>query len=121
MKKFIEEFGKQLKEAIEQAAHDSYYENDKYYFDGCSCLIDLLDDDQIEVGCDKHGRHEVRIYKDTELPNLEEAIADYLDANADPEGAWQEEYDGDMWRDVDYGCDPAFPHRGDFERWAYGR
>lgn len=120
MKKVIKKLAEVCKEAIEQAARESYADN-PCCFDGCSCLMDLQGDDQIEVYCDSNGKCEVLIYKRVECLNVEKALEAYLDANADPEGAWQEEFDGDMWKDVEPGCDPAFPHRGDFERWAYGR
>lgn len=111
------------KEAIETAARDSYNDGrnpDRY--DGCTALVDLHNDAQIEVYQDKKGRYEVNIYhkSNNETPLIEAAIEDYLSENADPQGEWQDEYDNDDYRDVDPGCDPAFPHYGDFERWAYG-
>ncbi|WP_333615642.1 hypothetical protein [Bacteroides pyogenes] len=121
MRKIIEELSKKCKEAIERAASESYDDGNFDNFNGCSCLIDLQGDNQIEVCCDYNGKHEVTIYKDIECPNIEKVIAKYLDDNADEETAWKDAYDKDIWRGVDTGCDPAFPHGGDFERWAYGR
>lgn len=112
------------KAGIEQAARDSYNNGDNInMFDGCYCTIDLDNNSQIEISADRHCELEVIIYHDdcNELPNFESYIKSWLDANADPQAEWQDEYDHDDWRDVDPGCDPAFPHYGDFERWAYGR
>lgn len=122
MKKLVKDLADKCKDAIEQAAHDSYYDNDTDFFDGCSCLLDLKGDDQVEVGCDSQGRYEVVFYKENEndCANIVSVIEQYLAKNADARQSWQEEFDNDIWRDVDPGCDPAFPHHGDFERWAYG-
>lgn len=111
------------KEAIETAARDSYNDGtNPDIYEGCSALVDLDKEAQIEVYQDKKGRYEVNIYhkSNNETPLIEAAIEDYLSENADPQGEWQDEYDNDDYRDVDPGCDPAFPHYGDFERWAYG-
>lgn len=124
MNKAVEKLCAKCKEAIESAARESYNDGtNPDEFGGCCALVGLKGKDQIEVSCDRHGAHEVAIYKEdmNELPNIEKAITDYLDANTDEQGEWQDEYDNDDWRDVDPGCDPAFPHYGDFERWAYGR
>lgn len=124
MKKLIEELALRCKDAIEQAASESYSNGDNpNSFDGCSCSLDLKDSDVIEIYCDEKGNHEVHIIKENcnLVENIENAITEYLDCSADEFSAWQVEFDNDMWRDVDPGCDPAFPHRGDFERWAYGR
>ncbi|MDT3388107.1 MAG: hypothetical protein LIR46_10170 [Bacteroidota bacterium] len=122
MKKFIEKIGKQLKDAAENAAYESYAEND--VFDGCFARVDI-DNVTYEVECDTDGAHTVMVCNNNhnygvEYPNIEQAIAAYLDDNADELATWQDACDNDIYRGVDPGCDPAFPHRGDFERWAYG-
>ena len=122
MKKFIEKIGKQLKEAAENAAYESY--SDSYEFDGCLARV-KVGNVTYDVECAADGAHIVMIcnhnhnYGD-EYPNIENALAAYLDAHADEQAAWQDAYDNDTYRGVDPGCDPAFPHYGDFERWAYG-
>lgn len=111
------------KQAIEDAAYESYQNGDNPdRFDGCTALVDLTGDAQIEATVDRKGNYEVNVYHDSgnETPNFEKFLTDWLTAHADPEGQWQDAYDSDDWRDVDPGCDPAFPHYGDFERWAYG-
>lgn len=123
MKKAIETLCVKCKEAIESAARESYSDgSNPQEFDGCSATVDLKGRDQIEVSCDRKGSFEVVACKENmnEVPNVEKAIQDYLSVNADPQAEWQGEYDNDDWQDVDPGCDPAFPHCGDFERWAYG-
>lgn len=109
------------KNAIENAAYSSYYEVDRYDFKGCSCVMPIDNKDEIIISCDEQGNHEVEIYKSDgiELPNIEKAITLYLDKHANEYEEWKDACDNDMWRDVDPGCDPAFPRRGDFERWAY--
>lgn len=129
MKKFIEKIGKQLKDAVENAAYESYAENydsyeEGYEFRGCFARS-MAGNATYEVECEPDGAHIVMVCNDNhnygvEYPNIEQALADYLDAHADEQAAWQDAYDNDTWRDVDPGCDPAFPHYGDFERWAYG-
>lgn len=115
---------KKCREAIESAAADTY--NDGYdvdYFSGyCNTTVKLEKDVEIEIICEDDV-HTVAVCHHTtgELTNIENYIAQYLDKNADEAAAWQDAYDNDDWRDVDPGCDPAFPHYGDFERWAYGR
>lgn len=52
--------------------------------------------------------------------NIEKNIADNLIDMDDVLYTYQMAHN-DYWDDVDDGCDPAFPHYGDFERWAYGR
>lgn len=52
--------------------------------------------------------------------NIEKTIADNLMDMDDILYTCQMAY-ADYWDGVDDGCDPAFPHYGDFERWAYGR
>lgn len=113
----------ECKSAVEQAARDSYNDGDTDEFEGCTCLVDLANNAQVELSVDRHCETEVVILHNNsnELPNLEGYIKRWLDKNTDPQGEWQGEYDTDIWRGVDPGCDPAFPHYGDFERWAYGR
>lgn len=121
MKTKIIELAKICKEAIESEARESYKNGDNAHrFNGCYCSI-KQDDSCVEICCHEDGTHEVLINrKFLEYGNTERAIEEWLDANADEVRAWQDEYDSDPWRDVDEGCDPAFPHYGDFERWAYG-
>lgn len=123
MEKTLENLCKLCKQAIEEAAYDSYAEDCTNRFEGCSAMVDLVNDAQIEVTSDKNGLHEVCVYhhNGNETPRLELHIKRWLDIHADEQAQWQEAYDNDEWRDVDPGCDPAFPHFGDFERWAYGR
>ncbi|MDD6541767.1 MAG: hypothetical protein PUF32_05640 [Prevotella sp.] len=124
MDKVIMDLCERCKDALETAARTSYNNGDNPdWFDGCHTIIDLAGEAQIECTVDRKGNHEVLIYHESnnETPNLEKAIADWLDDNVDEEAEWQDEYDHDDWRDVDPGCDPAFPHYGEFERWAYGR
>ena len=52
--------------------------------------------------------------------NIEKSIANNLIDMDDVLYTCQMAYK-DYWDGVDDGCDPAFPHYGDFERWAYGR
>lgn len=113
----------ECKSAVEQAARDSYNDGDTDEFEGCTCLVDLANNAQVELSVDRRCETEVVILHNNgnELPNLEGYIKRWLDKNTDPQGEWQGEYDTDIWRGVDPGCDPAFPHYGDFERWAYGR
>lgn len=80
----------------------------------------MNDNIQIEVSVYGCNIYDVVIYGDNEYPNIEKAIEDFLSENADLQMSWQAAYDNDEWRGVDSGCDPAFPHHGDFERWAYG-
>ena len=123
MKTKIIELARICKEAIEDEARASYKNGDnEHCFDGCACIITLKNGDQIEVEVDADMfsiSHKVTIWGHN-CENIERAIEEWLDANADEFGAWQDEHDSDPWRDVDEGCDPAFPHHGDFERWAYG-
>lgn len=123
MKQLVKDLAERCKDAIEYAAYESYSENEEYHFCGCSCLIDLKGDEQIDVYCDALNNFEVTFYKDNEneCANITSEIVQYLKDNANPEQHWQEAYDEDIWKDVEPGCDPAFPHYGDFERWAYGR
>ena len=51
--------------------------------------------------------------------NIEKNIADNLIDMDDVLYTYQMAHN-DYWDGVDDGCDPAFPHYGDFERWAYG-
>ena len=122
MRQIIEELAKKCKESIEDAAYYSYSDgSNPYRFDGCWSKVKLDGDDVIEIVCDKRGCHDVAISKKhLEYPNVEQVLAEYLDANADECGAWQDSYDNDMWRTVAPGCDPAFPRHGDFERWVFG-
>lgn len=121
MNKFIEELAVLCKEAIDSEAAASYTNGDNpNYFGGCSCMVNLKGDAQIEVVCGFVGKHDVIIWG-KDCPNVEKSIAVWLDENACEEKKWQDAYDSDPWRGVDVGCDPAFPHYGDFERYAYGR
>ncbi len=121
MKKLVKELCEKCKDAIEQAAYDKYY-NGEDLEGTCYALVKLDKGVEIEVDW-VDDTHEVIIYHatDCDLRNIEAAISAYLNAYADEPNAWQDAYDHDDWRDVDPGCDPAFPHYGDFERWAYGR
>lgn len=128
MKKAVEKLCVKCKEAIESAARQSYDDGtNPCRYGGCSAMVGLDNGAQVEISAMKDGTHEVLVYHKNanETPNIEKAIKDYLDANADEQDEWQDEYDNDDWRGVDPGCDPAFPHYGDFERWAnpqlYGR
>lgn len=113
------------RDGIELAARESYHEGEAGRFEGCYCMVALKDGAQIEIAADRRSViAEVLVYhkNGNELPNLEGYIKGWLDDNAcDLPGEWQDECDHDDWRDVDRGCDPAFPRCGDFERWAYGR
>lgn len=122
MEKTLENLCERCKQAIEDAAYNSYSEGSPESFEGCSAMVDLDNDAQIEITSDRRGLHEVCVYhhNGNETPRLERYIKEWLDARTDEPGQWQEAYDNDDWRDVDPGCDPAFPHYGDFERWAYG-
>lgn len=113
----------ECKAVLEQAARDSYNDGNTDCFNGCDCMVDLDNDAQIEISADKYCEIEVVILHNdnNELPNFESYIKSYLDGNVNLQDEWQDEYDHDDWRNVDPGCDPAFPHYGDFERWAYGR
>lgn len=121
MKKILDYLCSKCKEEIEKEAYKSYDE-EPYHFEGCYAMVDLKGNSQIEVTCKKNGTHEVLIYHDSgnEDSNLEKYITDYLDNNADEQAQWQDAYDNDDWRDVDPGCDPAFPHVGDYERYKFG-
>ena len=121
MKKCIADLAEKCKEEIEDAAYESYYNGDNpNYFTGCTCRFSLNDNIQIEISTFGSNEYEVAIYGDNEYPNIEKAIKDFLSENADPSICWQSAYDNDEWRNVDSGCDPAFPRQGDFEKWAYG-
>lgn len=116
----IDNLCNRCKDAIEDAARESYNEGNVDSLCDCSATIDV-GPVQIEIVLKNDGSHEVTVFhkNNNESPNVEKRIEDYLDAHADEQGAWQDEYDNDIYRDVDSGCDPAFPHCGDFERWAY--
>lgn len=121
MKKHIADLVEKCKEEIEDAAYESYYNGDTpNYFKGCTCRFFLNDNIQIEISTFGSNEYEVAIYGDKEYPNIEKSIEDFLSANADPSICWQSAYDNDEWRNVDSGCDPAFPRQGDFKKWAYG-
>lgn len=121
MKKCIADLSEKCEEEIEDAAYESYHNGDNpNYFEGCTCRFDLNDNIQIEVSVYGCNIYDVVIYGDNEYPNIEKAIEDFLSENVDPQMSWQAAYDNDEWRGVDSGCDPAFPHHRDFERWAYG-
>ena len=119
----IESLCEKCRKAIEAAAYDSYFDGNANDFGGCACVVPLKGEDEISISCDAHGCHEVEIYKSdgVEVLNVERAIADYLDENANEYEERERACNNDPWRDVAPGCDPAFPHYGDFERWAYGR
>lgn len=120
MNKIIEDLAVLCKEAIESEARESYTNGDNpNHFGGCSCMVNLKGDTQIEVVCGFVGKHDVTIWG-KDCPCVEKSVAVWLDENACEEEKWQDAYDSDPWRNVDVGCDPAFPHHGDFERWAYG-
>lgn len=120
MKKRIADLAEKCKEEIEDAAYESYYNGDNpNYFTGCTSRFFLNDNIQIEISTFGSNEYEVVIYGDREYPNIEKAIEDFLLSNADPSLCWQSAYDNDVWRNVDSGCDPAFPCHGDFEKWAY--
>lgn len=120
MNKIIEDLAVLCKEAIESEARESYTNGDNSNcFGGCSCMVNLKGDTQIEVICGVGGKHGVTIWG-KDCPSVEKSIAAWLDENAREEDKWQDAYNSDQWRNVDEGCDPAFPHNGDFERWAYG-
>ena len=104
MKKRIADLAEKCKEEIEEAAYESYYNGNI----------------KIEISTFGSNEYEVAIYGDKEYPNIEKSIADFLSENADPSICWQSAYDNDEWRNVNSGCDPAFPRQGDFEKWAYG-
>lgn len=112
----------ECEKAASESYHDGYDEGDYIHFKGCSVSVDWIDDMNIDIEVDENGCHEVCIWHKSrnETPLVEKFIADWLDENVDEQAEWQYEYDHDDWRDVDPGCDPAFPHYGDFERWAYG-
>lgn len=120
MNKIIEDLAVLCKEAIESEAAASYTNGDNpTRFNGCSCMVNLKGDAQIEVDCGIGCKHDITIWG-KDCPNVEESITKWLDENACEAEKWQDAYDSDPWRGVDVGCDPAFPHHGDFERWAYG-
>lgn len=120
MKKRIADLAEKCKEEIEDAAYESYYNGDNpNYFTGCTCRFNLNDDIQIEISFLCSSGYEVAIYGDNLYPNIEKAIEKFLSKNANPSACWQSAYDDDEWRNVDAGCDPAFPRYGDFEKWAY--
>lgn len=120
MKKRIADLAEKCKEEIEDAAYESYYNGDNpNYFMGCTCRFNLNDDIQIEISFLCSSGYEVAIYGDNLYPNIEKAIEKFLSKNANPSVCWQSAYDDDEWRNVDAGCDPAFPRYGDFEKWAY--
>jgi len=122
MRQIIDKLAEACREAVEKTAYESYYNGvNPNSFDGCCCSVKLYGCDAIEVSCYNDGTYEVFIcHKESQYLNVEQAIADYLGTHADPLGAWQEADDDNIYEDVDPGCDPAFPHYGDFERWAYG-
>lgn len=111
MKKCIADLAEKCKEEIEDAVYESYYK-------GCTCRFFLNDNIQVEISTFGSNEYEVAIYGDREYPNIEKVIEDFLSANVDPSSCWQSAYDNDEWRNVDSGCDPAFPDHGDFEKWA---
>lgn len=121
MKTCIADLAEKCKEEIEDAAYESYYNGDNpNYFTGCTCCFLLNDNIQIEISTFDCNQYEVTLCRDNEYPNIEKSIEDFLSANADPSLCWQSAYDNDVWRNVDAGCDPAFPRHGDFEKWAHG-
>lgn len=120
MKKILESLCKKCKEHAEDKAMMSY-ETGQTSFRGFYCAVEFENKDYIEIYCDENGFHDVYIsIGENEKPNIEKFIAMYLDENAKENEIWQQEYENDDSCDVDPGCDPAFPHYGDFERWAYG-
>lgn len=116
----IDNLCNRCKDAIEDAARESYNEGNVDGLRDCSATIDT-GSAIIEIVLKDDGSHEVIVYheNDRKSSNVEKCIENYLDTHADEQGAWQDEYDNDIYRDVDPGCDPAFPNCGDFERWAY--
>ena len=77
----------------------------------------------IEYSC-RNGETDITLFPyrglTDEHPNVEKFIRDRLIDMDDILYTCQMAYK-DYWDGVDDGCDPAFPHYGDFERWAYGR
>lgn len=121
MKKRIADLVEKCKEEIEDAAYESYYNgNNPNHYNGCTCSFYLNDNIQIEISTFGSNKYEVTLCGDNEYPNIEKAIEAFLSEKANPQMSWQAAYDNDEWRGVDSGCDPAFPHHGDFEKWAYG-
>lgn len=121
MKKCIADLAEKCKEEIEDAVYESYYNGDNpNYFTGCTYRFFLNDNIQIEISTFGSNKYEVTLCGDNEYPNIEKAIEAFLSEKANPQMSWQAAYDNDEWRGVDSGCDPAFPHHGDFEKWAYG-
>lgn len=123
--KALDVIKKKCAEAIESAAYESYYEFTSYGFEYASAVV-KHNGVNIEINA-KNDRcvvsYEILVdhKSDNEVPNVENEIEEYLSVNCDLVKEWQEAYENDEYRDVDPGCDPAFPHYGDFERWAYGR
>lgn len=121
MNKLLADLSEICKEEIEDAAYESYHNGDNSdCFNGCGCRFFLNDNIQIEISAFGSNKYEVAIYGNNEYPNIEKAIEAFLSEKANPQMSWQVAYDNDEWRGVDSGCDPAFPHHGDFEKWAYG-
>ena len=120
MSKLLADLAEICKEEIEDAAYESYRNGDSpNCFNGCVCHFFLNDNIQIEISAFGSNKYEVAIYGNNEYPNIEKAIENFLLKNANPSECWQSAYDNDEWRNVDAGCDPAFPRYGDFEKWAY--
>lgn len=67
-------------------------------------------------GCMYKTRHDGNIVK---YQAAKKRLADF-ERDYEEDYARQEADDDNIYDDVDPGCDPAFPHYGDFERWAYG-
>lgn len=124
MKNLVRKFAEACVEPLNEAAYKSYW-NDPEDFQNCSCLVNITDDIQVEVYAfykNDTVNFQVTIYhsSDNETPNIDNEIANYLSCKCNLRWKWQEARDDYMHRDIDPGCDPAFPHYGDFERWAYG-
>ena len=124
--KALDNIKKQCAKAIEDAAYESYNEYMSDGFEAAKAEVDV-NGINIEVNATKTHKGVVcfEVFIDhksgNEVQNVEMDIEKYLSDNCDLDEEWHEAYENDDWRDVDPGCDPAFPHYGDFERWAYGR
>lgn len=121
MKKLVKRLAEACRDAIEKAACNSYSDGtNPFSFDGVACTLQLscVKYDVIEVSCDDNGTHEVCVcHKDVEHTNIEDAIAAYLDGNADEFSSWQEAHEND--RGSEPYIDPGFASWVDYCNYMY--
>ena len=123
MKAILDNLNKRCKEALEEAAYDAYQEERTETFETAKTTVSLKNA-SFELNATKLGNEilfEVEIDHNRDLENIVEEIVNYLERNCDPENAWDTAYFEDMDKACDTGCDPAFPHYGDYESYRYRR